>query len=300
MAYRAYKVGKALTLMTGCSHVPSDFFSYRIQSTDTSDMLVTLASDFALGRTTWSFTFWKNGYSDIATELFETKTSYPVQAILPGVLGSYGQNASIVQLYYGDTFPYPKTIGVEVVQPSEDPSGKVSLPSPCFTKRFPISWPARTSSEYLLWFLSDVNGDGFTDIVGYASSESNTTLTVIVFPGSKGCHIQDPVVSKITLPAEKGTLFTSSFMHPVYARQAAYSYPEGLSTDAGILSFFDNYGILGVRMLAPVTATGTYNYEFKGQTPAIAGQLSPGLGWRAQNLMGRGESSEAIGFADFR
>lgn len=286
--------------MTGCSHVPSDFFSYRIQSTDTSDMLVTLASDFTLGQTMWNFTAWRNGYSEISTDSFSTMISFPVQAILTGILGSDGQNASIVQLYYGDTFPYPKRIGVDVVQPSEDPSGKVSLPGPCFKQSFPISWPARKSSEYLLWFLSDVDGDGFTDIVGYASSESNTTLTVVVFPGREGCYFQDPVVSSITLPAEKGTLFTSSFMHPVYARQAAYSYPEELSTDAGILSFFDNYGILGVRMLAPVTATGTHNYEFKGQNPAIAGQLSPGLGWRAQNLMGRGESSEAIGFADFR
>ena len=88
-------------------------------------------------------------------------------------------------------------------------------------------------------------------------------------------------------------------MYPVYATQAPYSFSDGLKTEAGILGFFDNYGILGARMIAPVSGTGTYKYEFKGQTPAIAGQLSSGLGWRSQNLMGRGESSEAIGFADF-
>ena len=98
-------------------------------------------------------------------------------------------------------------------------------------------------------------------------------------------------------------------MYPVYTRQATCSYPPAsddetsnsdpdvlTTTDACILSFFDNHGILGVRMIVPLTATGTFTYEFKGQTPAIAGQLSSGLGWRAQNLTGRGEPSEAIGF----
>ena len=284
--------------MTGCSYVPSDFFSYRIQPTDTSDMLVTLAYDITLDQTLWNFTSLSNGYSKITTYSFSTPTPLPVQT-LTGILGSDSPNASIVQLYYGDTFPYLRRIGVTVVQPSEDPSGKVSLPESCFTQTFPINWPARNASEYLLWFLSDVDGDGFTDIVGYASSKSNTKLTVIVFPGYEGCRFGDPVRSEITFPTEKGTLFTSDFMHPVYARQAAYSYTGGFSTDAGILSFFDNYGILGARMIAPVTATGNYHYEFKGQTPAIAGQLSPGLGWRAQNHTGRGEPSEAIGFTDF-
>ena len=276
--------------------------SYRIQSSDPSDMLVTLAFDSTQKQTTWNFTSWINGYSKISTNTYSTTTAFPAQTILTGILGSDSQKASIVQLYYGDTFPVPNCIGVVVVQPSEDPSGKLSLPSPRSNQQFPITWPAHQSSEYLLWFLSDVNGDGFTDIVAYTSSDSNTTLTVVVSPGRADGDFAAPVSSGITLPANKGSLFTSSFMHPVYARQAAYTYPsrDDISTGAGILSFFDNYGILGVRMIAPVNATGTFEYEFKGQTPAIAGQLSTGLGWRAQNLMGRGESSEAIGFANYR
>lgn len=265
-------------------------------------MLVTLAFDPTKNQTMWNFTSWSNGYSRISTDSFSTMTAFPVQTILTGVLGSDSQNASIVQLYYGNTFPIPNHIGVEVVQPSQDPSGKISLPSPRSNQEFPITWPAHQSSEYLLWFLSDVNGDGYTDIVAYTSNDSNTTLTVIVFPGRAGGDFAAPVWSEITLPASKGSLFTSSFMYPVQARQAAYTYSsrDNISTDAGILGFFDNYGILGVRMIAPVNATGTFAFEFKGQTPAIAGQLSTGLGWRAQNLMGRGESSEAIGFADYR
>ena len=274
-------------------------FSYRIQATDPSYMLVTLASDFLLGQTMWNFTYWSNGYSTISTNTVVTSTPFPVQTILTGSLGSDAPNNSIIQLYYGETFPFPRRIGVEVVQPIEDLSGQVNLPAPCFKISFRISWPARNSFEYLLWFLSDVDGDGFADIVGYASSQSNTTLNVVVFPGKAGCKFADPIVSTITIPSEKGTLFTSSFMYPVHARQAPYSYSGTLRTEAGILSYFDNYGILGARMIAPVSDTGTYIYEFKGQTPAIAGQLSSGLGWRAQNLTGRGETSEAIGFANF-
>ena len=283
--------------MTWGSYVPSGMFSYRIAVDDPSDMLVTLAYDFTLGQTTWNFTSWSNGYNDVSTQSFPIKPSFHPQATLTGILGAGVQN-KVVQLYYGDTFPWPKKIGVDVVQPSKDPDGKVSLPGPCFRQSYRISWPARNPSEYLLWFLSDVDGDGYVDIVGYASSQSNTTLNVVVFPGNGDCSFLDPIVSSITIPAQKGTLFTSSFMYPVYARQASYSYSPELKTEAGILSFFDNYGILGARMIAPVSP-GSYNYEFKGQTPAVAGQLSPGLGWRPQNLMESGEPSEAIGFANF-
>ena len=274
-------------------------FSYRIQPTDDSYMLVTLAYDSSLNQTAWNFTSWSNGYGEKSTKSLSSEDPYPVQSVLTGIVGPGAPNNSIVRLYYGDTFPLTGKIGVEVVQPIQDPSGEVTLPDPCFNENFPISWPALKSSEYLLWFLSDVNGDGFTDIVGYASSDSNTILTVVVFPGTAGCSFLDPIPSNITIPPEKGTLFTSDFMYPVYARQAPYSYSDDLKTEAGILSFFDNYGILGARMIAPFSDTGTYEYEFKGQTPAVAGQLSSGLGWRAADLMGRGDSSEAIGFADF-
>ncbi|MCJ1391167.1 hypothetical protein MMC18_004029 [Xylographa bjoerkii] len=280
-------------------------FSYRIQLSDPSDFLVSVAVDSTQKRTTWNFTSWSNGYSKINTETFLTSTAFPVQTILTGKVGSDSQNASIVQLYYGNTFPVPNYVLIEVVQPSRTTSGRLALPSPRSSQQFPIAWPAHQSSEYLNWFLSDVNGDGITDLVAYASSDSNTTLTVVVFPGQASSDFSAPISSSITLPANRGALFTANFMFPVHARQAAYTYPatdsnigtdNGPTSNAGILSFFDNYGILGVRMVAPVTATGTFTYEFKGQTPAIAGQLSTGLGWRAQNLMGRGESSEAIGF----
>jgi hypothetical protein len=43
--------------------------------------------------------------------------------------------------------------------------------------------------------------------------------------------------------------------------------------------FFDNYGILGARVMAPVTKEST-SYELKGQIPAISGQASKPLGMR--------------------
>ena len=291
-------------------------FKYRIRPVDISDWLVTVGYDATAKQTMWNFTSFSNGYHQINTNTIKTPTSFPIQTILSGALGSENQNASLIQLYYGNTFPVTNYLRIEVVQPTEDFSGGISLPSPTSSQDFPIAWPAHQSSEYLLWFLSDVDGDGNNDLVGYASSDSNTTLTVVVFPGQADGKFSTPVTSAITLPAQQGSLFTASFMYPVYARQAVYTYPaspsekghhhrrpkhgdeDPVTSNAGILGYFDNYGIIGARMIAPVTAGGTFKYEFKGQTPAVAGQLSGGLGWRAQNLMGRGEASGAIGFAE--
>ena len=268
---------------------------------DPPSMLVTIFYNTTEQQAIWNFTNWDNGYQDIFIQQITVPNAVPPQKILTGVLAG-GENASILQLYYGSTSSDPESIRIEVIQPTLSPSMNVTIPPACSDQKFPITWSARQSPEYLHWFLRYVDSDGKADLIGYTSTDSNTTLTILVFPGTSTCAFDPPVVSNITFPESKGSLFTASFMAPLHTRQANFIYKHEGGTyetvGSGILSYFDNYGILGVRMVAPVTPRGSYEFEFKGQIPAVAGQISDGLGWRPQNQMGLGEPGVAIGFAN--
>lgn len=263
-------------------------------------MLVTISYDIKQQQANWNFTYWNNGYQKYVTQVKIVPNAVPPQKSLTGILAD-GVNASIVQLYYGSTSADPESIRVEVVEPSQSPELRVTIPPACSDQKFPLTWSARQPSEYIHWFLSDVDRDGKADLVGYTSTDSNTTLTVLVFPGTSTCAFDPPVISNITFPESKGSLFTASFMAPLYTRRAnfIYKHDEDIheTLRSGILSYFDNFGILGARMVAPIYPS-SYEFEFKGQVPAVAGQISDGLGWRPQNHMGLGEPGVAIGFAD--
>ena len=276
----------------------SAIFPYQIQKSDWNDMLVTIGFDSIANSSSWTFFYWYENYTHHCTMYGHSDTP-PAQSVLTGRLGQ-SENSSILLLYYGSTLPEPKSIRIDVFQQREEegPPCSVTLPTPRSSQMFPINWPAAQPSEYLHWFLGDVDRDGILDLIGYASSNSNANLNVIVFPGRLDGDLGEPVVSNITLAPNTGSLFTSDFMFPVYTTQAAYASENGSRLDSSILSFFDNYGILGARMIAPVSLTGSFEYGFKGQTPAIAGQLSQGLSWRSANTMGRGEPGVAIGFAE--
>ena len=77
-----------------------------------------------------------------------------------------------------------------------------------------------------------------------------------------------------------------------------YRFEDGTVSGAGVLSFWDNLGVLGVRMAAPVSANGGSRFELKGQTPGIAGQVSAGLGSNegVVKVMGTGAPLEELGF----
>lgn len=53
----------------------------------------------------------------------------------------------------------------------------------------------------------------------------------------------------------------------------------GSTTTGAVMSFFDNYGIIGTRIVAPVGG-GNYAYKLAGQDGALAGQQALTIGSR--------------------
>ncbi|CAH0016129.1 unnamed protein product [Clonostachys rhizophaga] len=117
-----------------------------------------------------------------------------------------------------------------------------------------------------------------------------------VFPSRANGTFDAPVVSEIQLDPKMGTLFTAEFMEPLYTAQTTFTYANtGHRTSAAIMSFFDNYGIIATRIIAPEASRGTYKYALMGQDSAIAGQRSTTLGERRKDLMGLRRKTQRIG-----
>jgi hypothetical protein len=143
------------------------------------------------------------------------------------------------------------------------------------SSEFKVTWSGK---NYLTWFLSDVDADGNLDLVCLVAADDGS-LTVLAFKpkSDESSGFEAPVVSSIT--SDRGTLLTASFMTPTLAQQAAYKFPgTTYQVDSGILMAFDNYGVLGVRLLRSKSYSGMLQYEIGGQLPAIAGQESATLG----------------------
>lgn len=128
------------------------------------------------------------------------------------------------------------------------------------------------------WFVSGSMAHG-VKLVGYIHSlASNTGLITILSFEYQHSKSQFELVASSTItndtdisPPRK--LVTAGFMRPVNAAQVdAGEWPS-------IMATFDNYGVLGARLVGPVVGGKDGAYELKGQTPALAGQMSTGLGW---------------------
>lgn len=267
-------------------------FSYQIQPTDNFSTFAACGYNEASKNTSWYFSNWSSGYNTPNISEFTEELAFPAQMILSGKLGTGGSNNRIVRLFYGPTFPTKDQIRIDVVNPVRDSDGKINPNLGTKTQTFPITWPAVEPSYYLTWFLVDVDGNNLLDLVAFVmdhhSKKHHSRLNVVVFPGQADLTFGTPIVTNIKFDNKEGTLFDAAFMKPINASQAQYTYTNILNdppvSNAAIMSTFDYFGILGARILAPVSATGSFNYEMKGQTPAIAGQPSVGLGQRGNPL----------------
>jgi hypothetical protein len=98
------------------------------------------------------------------------------------------------------------------------------------------------------------------------------TLIVLVFrpDADEASGYQPPVFSNIT--SDRCGMPIAPFTKPILAGQAISSFLDPAETvDAAILMAFDNYGIVGRRLLKPKSSSVTLEYKIDGQLPEISG-----------------------------
>ncbi|CAL1694606.1 unnamed protein product [Somion occarium] len=274
--------------------------SYQIETNDPCLTFIGYGFDQKAKNTKWYFSSWSQNYATQKQNMVEENINFPAQVLLSGKFGTDDGGSRIIRVFYGSEFGYssPEYMRIDMINPTRDFSTGNINPQIVHSQSFLITWSAFFAKDYLTWFLADVNVNDYLDLVALARKPDGT-LIVVVFPGQSDFTFGDPIISPITLDPGRGSLFDAPFMTHVKAGRAQSTYPAingpATTTYAAILAFFDNVGILGSRIIAPVKVTGTYSYELKGQTPAIAGQVSRGLGLHDDKWMGRGELPQTVG-----
>lgn len=175
------------------------------------------------------------------------------------------------------------TLVMDILQPSFDSPQTITLVTRSTYTLFPES-SIDLAVDKAQWFVSGTMATG-VKLVGYfhslteASGGLVSILTFMLLRPQNEFVFQ--TLSTITnnteiYPPQK--LVTANFMRPVsFVDAGTIDAADGWPT---IMEAFDNYGILGSRLVSPVKDTnGSYKYQLKGQTPALAGQMSTGLGW---------------------
>lgn len=276
---------------------------------DDHETFVGFGYDNVSSTSTWQFSSWSSNYSKRHLSTVSEGIGFPAQALLPSSLDASDGDNRIIRIFYGQDHPNADSLDIDILHPVRSSSGRVSIPDPPISRSFPVTWEAVSEEDYLFWFLADVNQDGRIDLVALVSCENQPT--VLVFPGLRNGTFGTPLVSEITLDPDRGSLMTAPWMRIIKVSQAEYTYTsesrnaasdrmKGLdhdsqqplrffdfqTTDAAIIMFFDNYGVLGTRLLAPVRPAGTYVYELKGQIPSIAGQPTQAISWRGREAVG--------------
>jgi hypothetical protein len=230
---------------------------------------------------------WTGDYDQMRLTTILEPSSSPAQALL-----SDPSSDRLVRLYYGKRYPTVQILRLDVLLPvRNDTDGQVYFKEQPSSQKFPMDEP-----DYLLWFTHDMKGNGHTDLMTYTSDPSNLFVSVIVFPARADGSFDNPVISRIALDPNVGTLFTAEFMQPLYTAQTTYTNPHVETQTSGtIISFFDNYGVIAARVIAPEASHGSYKYELKGQDGAIAGQRSFTFGERPRDWMRLRRKTQAIG-----
>ncbi|KAI0490237.1 hypothetical protein F4859DRAFT_520057 [Xylaria cf. heliscus] len=250
---------------------PYTAFPLRVQTRDVSDTFVTSALDTSVSpaNTVWTFSMWKSGYSKLIYSTCRESVSERAQKTIVQCGSTGSKENRVIRLFYGKSYSKSGYIRIDVLHLY--PSSVATISS----SEFKVTW---SGNNYLTWFLSDVDATGKLALIGLVAADDGS-LTVLAFKpkANESSGFESPVVSKIT--SDKGTLLTASFMAPIMARQASYKYPDtSYQVDSGILMAFDNYGLIGTRLLRSKSYRSTLEYEIGGQLPAVAGQVSATLG----------------------
>ena len=213
----------------------------------------------------WTISSWASHYTE-RNNVTVVEANIPRQAQEILILGD-----RIVRLFTHS--PDTGSVRIEVLKLNVS-SPHVQLLS---SQSFPITWDL--NSVYRKIFLRRIPGSGLALTVLLSKADSHT-LTTLVFPPASGDAFSAPISTLIEAP-HNIPAFTTAYLKSLLVAQVGYKYPNGKWTDAAIMQLFDNYGILGARLLVPKQGNGMdkWKYEVKGQVPAIAGQRSEGVGW---------------------
>lgn len=140
----------------------------------------------------------------------------------------------------------------------------------------------RACTTSLTWFLTPLKPGSSPSLIAYCvSSFPQSTVSTAVWspltaPNPRG--YQQPRI--VSFGPEYKPNFNGPFAKDILTTMTRVFSPSTQlpgAASAGLLQLFDNYGILGARLLNPVSGDETA-YAVVGQVPAIAGQLSEALG----------------------
>ncbi|KAF8249240.1 hypothetical protein K440DRAFT_660254 [Wilcoxina mikolae CBS 423.85] len=236
----------------------------------TTQILAVATLPQALQTVNWRFYEWDNDYNQYSIQDTSEELDAPKwEIILTGRLLKESDTTQLVRIIYGPTFE-PGRLRIDILTVA---NGRNI--TRLFSKSYSTqSWGSPPNEQYLKWLLLDANGNGNLDIVAVINTP-NFTLTTVIFPNNGDYQFGEPVVTTICIPDSS---FNPTFFQSILIRPAVYTYPDtNTPVKTGILQLFSNYQVLGARLLAP-TVPGSLKYELKGQTPAIAGQISVGSG----------------------
>lgn len=239
----------------------------------------------------WKLYMWTNDYkAESVVQTSEQSTKMIDQnwwRYLTGSLLKNNNTTQFIRLFYGQhTQPGSTTVSNSIAAFSNKELGNLRIEVVSF-KGSPLQatqewagdldtakWGNPEETRYVKWLLMDVTGDGNLDLVSLINTDEST-LTVLVFASNGDFSFSAPTVSRIVA---NGTLFNPAFFKSILVAPASIDSPgSGSQAKTGILQLFDNYQVLGARLLGPVS-NGSQKYELKGQLPAIAGQISLGAG----------------------
>ena len=146
------------------------------------------------------------------------------------------------------------------------------------SQTFPMTWNA--SSRYTSFSILPSTDDRGSSMVVLLEDPETAALSTLVFPRDPTSGFLPPTVSPVKIP-EGDLTFTAPFLKTLRVQQTPYINRETEArAQGGLLQLFDNFGLLGARLLAPISEDGGLSYEVVGQDPALAGQASDVIGWR--------------------
>ena len=217
--------------------------------------------------TTWTFTNFTAGYASRFTMTFLELQTFPAREYLSDS-SSTSATQRVIRVSYAEAKPSIK-IDILAVTLEGDLAVQVFR-----ADEYPFDSSACSAVK---WFLMDVNDDNLNDVVAYCPTSSTLYVTTFLQRPDGSCD--QPYTTSI--PADYYLNFNGDYLKhitsfPTVRFNVNTQRPTGGRNN--IFQLFDNYGVLGGRLLAPWKDGELQFYDAVGQYPAIAGQLSGGLG----------------------